>query len=549
VPEGWRDSLTTPRELPEETLRTFECRQAAQWLAAQIQSGLAPGEIMVLARKRDRLAVMQDELRALHIPAQQPEKTDLGQAPEVLDVVALLDALVSPIHDLSLARALKSPLFSVSDEALVQLALLQRATTPRTPWFDLLQQENHAPELQQLGPVLLRWQGWLATLPPHDALEAIYQDGDVLARFAGATPATLREGVLSNLQALLSAALQIDGARYATPYGFVRALKAGGVKTPARADAQAVQLLTVHGAKGLEASLVLLLDTDAPAPKAQTMGVLVDWPGESEVPQSFMFLASETRVPASALVALATEQQARAREELNALYVAMTRAKHRLVLSSVQPHHANLDSWWQRLQAQCAGIEMPPPSAGLEQEAVSPIFLPVLPPGPVNVAASSAEPVAPAKDTTESRIGQAMHRLLEWAPLGAQVCPEAQVRQAAREFGLDVAQGKQAADMAQRILRGQGAWAWDATQVAWHGNELALTVQGKVRRLDRLLQRNSGEWWVLDYKSAAQPQIKDELLAQLRDYRAAVQAIYPGQSVRAAFLSAQGTLEELEGTE
>jgi ATP-dependent helicase/nuclease subunit A len=279
------------------------------------------------------------------------------------------------------------------------------------------------------------------------------------------------------------------------------------------------------------------------------MGVLVDWPGESEVPQSFMFLASETHVPASALVALATEQQARAREELNALYVAMTRAKHRLVLSSVQPHHANLDSWWQRLQAHCAGIEAPPPSAGSERGTITPIFLPVLPPGPVNVAASSAEPVAPAKDTTESRIGQAMHRLLEWAPLGAQVCPEAQVRQAAREFGLDVAQGKQAADMAQRILRGQGAWAWDATKVAWHGNELALTVQGKVRRLDRLVQRNSGEWWVLDYKSAAQPQIKDELLAQLRGYRAAVQAIYPGQPVRAAFLSAQGTLEELEGTE
>ena len=55
-----------------------------------------------------------------------------------------------------------------------------------------------------------------------------------------------------------------------------------------------------------------------------------------------------------------------------------------------------------------------------------------------------------------------------------------------------------------------------------------------------------GSWWVLDYKSAARPQAQEELLAQLRGYRAAVQAASPGQTVRAAFLSAQGRLEEIE---
>ena len=47
----------------------------------------------------------------------QPEKSDLFDAPEVRDMVALLDALVSPTHDLSLARALKSPLFGLGDDA------------------------------------------------------------------------------------------------------------------------------------------------------------------------------------------------------------------------------------------------------------------------------------------------------------------------------------------------------------------------------------------------------------------------------------------------
>jgi ATP-dependent helicase/nuclease subunit A len=173
----------------------------------------------------------------------------------------------------------------------------------------------------------------------------------------------------------------------------------------------------------------------------------------------------------------------------------------------------------------------------------------VLPPGPVKAAAPPAGPVVRVKDTTESRIGQAMHRLLEWAPLGAQACPDSQVQQAAREFGLDVVQARQAAAMAQRILRGAGGWAWDAAQVEWHGNEVAVSVQGGVRRLDRLVRRGTGEWWVLDYKSAAQPQAQAALQAQLRSYRAAVQAIFPDQPVKAAFLSAQGTLEEVESSE
>ena len=83
----------------------------------------------------------------------------------------------------------------------------------------------------------------------------------------------------------------------------------------------------------------------------------------------------------------------------------------------------------------------------------------------------------------------------------------------------------------------------------WHGNEVPVTVQGSVRRIDRLVRRTDGTWWVLDYKSATQPQGSHELLAQLRSYRAAVQAASPGEPVRAAFLSAAGTLEEIQGNE
>lgn len=69
------------------------------------------------------------------------------------------------------------------------------------------------------------------------------------------------------------------------------------MRAPGRADAQAIRLLTVHGAKGLEADCVLLLDTDTRPQKAETMGVLVDWPGEQPAPSAFIFLASESNPP------------------------------------------------------------------------------------------------------------------------------------------------------------------------------------------------------------------------------------------------------------
>ena len=159
--------------------------------------------------------------------------------------------------------------------------------------------------------------------PPHDALSAIYDDGDVLARYVAASPAVQRSRVLANVQALLNAALQVDGGRYTTAYGLVRALRAGGIPAPVRAQADAVRLLTVHGAKGLEAPLVLMLDADGEAGKTETMGVLVDWPGEAPHPQRFVFLASESRPPACVADALAREQVERRREELNALYLSL----------------------------------------------------------------------------------------------------------------------------------------------------------------------------------------------------------------------------------
>ncbi len=567
APPTWRDSLTEPRLEVEETLSMRECAQAAQWVAAQIASGTPPQDVLVLARTHDSLAQMQLALRTLRVPCVRPEKAQLVDAPEVQDVIALLDALVSPDHDLALARALKSPLFALSDAQLVEIELLRRTlqerleavTAPphaaRCSWLDALQKEElNCQELRRLGGDLALYRQWVAQLPPHDALQAIYAHRDVLARYAAAAPAVQRAGVLAHLRALLAAALDEAGGRYLTPYAFVRAMKRGGPRAPMRVDAAAVRLLTIHGAKGLEAHAVLLLDTDT-APKAlENMGALVDWPGEDAVPRHFVFLASEKDCPPSTAELLESELAARQREELNILYVAITRAKHCLALSCVQAKadgHAP-GSWWSRLSADLQAVEdqaAQAGEAGSGAAADSEITLAVLP-GYQPGALAPAEPLAAS--TPQSRQGEAMHQLLEQAghPGAVDACA-ARLARLARDFDIPLDAAARAAAMARSILHGEGAWAWDDACIEQAMNEVPLTWQGQGLRLDRLVRlrqpRQGARWWVLDYKSASEPELQWQLLAQMRRYREALAALLPGEPVQAAFLTGEGRLVLLDG--
>lgn len=538
---GWRDSLVTPRETEEERQVTVEARQAAAWIAGEIAAGTRAGDILVLARRRDRLAEMEAALRALHIPAQQPDADRLRDQPAVQDVVALLDVLVSPGHDLSLARALRSPIFGLDDAALASLAACVRAQgAPARGWFEVLTDPQDGPrELEAVAERLLRWRGWLDSLPPHDALAAIYRDGDVVARFAAATPAPLRPAVAAHVSAVPGAALEIRGGRQLTAYALVRALKTAPIEAPARLANDAVQLLTVHRAKGLEASVVLLLDTDAPPPAAESMGVLCDWPVEAAAPRRFVFLASEQRPPACCADALAAEREARGREELNALYVALTRARRRLVLSSLEPHRRASVTWWERVRPHAAATH-PADAPDRAPPADAPWPMPDLPAWTPPPAAPAVTDEATA-DAEAARFGSALHRLLEWADAAGVTQSPARLRQAQREFGLDAQAIRRAAEMAERMLRGEAAWAWDPAVVDWQGNEVELHHEGTPLRLDRLVRRrDDGCWWVIDYKSALRPHDDPALVDQLRRYREAVGVALGGGAVRAAFINGQG---------
>jgi ATP-dependent helicase/nuclease subunit A len=99
---------------------------------------------------------------------------------------------------------------------------------------------------------------------------------------------------------------------------------------------------------------------------------------------------------------------------------------------------------------------------------------------------------------------------------------------------------------AQAIAVGDCACAWDTNRLQWQYNEVPIRRNGRLLRPLRLVQTHpEGHWWVLDYKSKAAPHLDADLCAQLLGYRTAIAQATPGQVIRAAFLTPQGVLFEV----
>jgi ATP-dependent helicase/nuclease subunit A len=540
----WRDTLTMPRHEPETMLRTAEAATVARAVHELVHGqGHAPGEVFVLARKRASLRLVADALRAAHLPCVAPEEVRLVELPEVLDLLAVLDVLASSGQSLSLARALKSPLFGASDEDLLHLSI--GAKEVGHWWGALMRTDTSSPVLARARMLLSGWQQAAAMLPPHDLLDRIVHEGDLIPRLAAAVPAERAVGAIDAVHALLACALELDGARYATTYNFVRALRRRSVKILPAARADAVQLLTIHGAKGLEARAVFVMDAEPEMQGAETATLLVDWPVSASRPRRVAFMASEARCPPSLRTLLDEEEAARRREEINGLYVAMTRARERLVFSRTPPHRGGpLRSWWHRVES--VATAWTPVAMAMQQAAMQTTSVVDL---PLRSRATPSAPIADAQDTTAARLGQAVHRVLEWAAATESPDLERLAAAAADEFG--VGDAPLVRTIAARILSSPAcARFFDARGLAWAGSEVPVVgvggEAGQVLRIDRLV-RTAGDaptWWVLDYKLVGTPRDRPGYRDQLAAYRRAVQALQPGEAVRAAFITGKGELIE-----
>ena len=623
--DTWRPSLTEPRREPELHRREAEARRIAACIAALLRDGqVQPGDVFVLARKREGLRVLAQVLKGLGIAHAAPEDMALLDAPDVRDLLALLDALASSGHQLSLAHALRSPLFGATEADLLWLAAASRSahwlgeeppqarrsapasdeapladdappngsadsdesavssTGPVTrSWWEVLLQAEPASlsePLRRAQGLLSRWASVAALRSPHDLLDAIVDEGDLTARLAAAVPASERRARLHAVEALLALALELDGGRYAGLYGFVRALKSRALKLAAPAEPDAVQLLTVHGAKGLEAKVVVLMDAEAGPARAESMALAISWPVQEPVPRTVAFIVSEAKPPPSLQALLDDEKEQRQREELNALYVAMTRARHRLLLSRTPAKRQSASaSWWARVQPHAAPLVVPELDAGVDvnvdaanvEDAARAVHaagaahadgvatvarlkvLPRVAPLPAEAVDGVGAEVGQSPDEVDesAALGEALHRVLEWhsGPRGRDHTLDRLMAAAAQMYGLDARRDERLQRSVKAILGSADCAAFfDAGALAWHGNEVPLSWNGHDMRLDRLVCRQDAAgartWWVLDYKLNPAPQRNPDYLQQLWRYREAVMALQPGEPVRCAFITGQGRL-------
>ena len=550
--QAWRDSLTSPRRPPEEVRRAQEARNVALAVHELLANASArAGDIMVLCRKRQSLRLAAQALRELSIPHVAVEDHDLLDAVEVRDLVALLDVLASHGHSLSLAQALRSPLFGAGDQDLITLA---SCAARGGDWWDaLMNQEHDSAVLLRARTLLQQWDGDARQLPPHDLLDRIIHQGEYRERVAAVVSADQRAVALDAIDALLEQSLTLDGARCATPYNFVRAVKRRTIRVAPREHADSVRLLTIHGAKGLEARVVFVMDADPQPTAARTANVLVDWPVESEAPTRCAFVYSESRCPESLNAQLQFELAARQREELNGLYVAMTRAKEHLLFSATEPsRHADGPSWWARLTDHMQSWPLmpdPAPGQGGTDEAILLKALPVVPPTALQTVPQLTAD-AGESDLPTRRLGRAVHRFLEWAGGAPIACPKqawpSLASQAALEFAASV---DEVLAIGQRILESDDcARFFSGAGLRWVGNEVPVSDAGDVLRIDRLVQLDEDGakvWWVLDYKLAREPDQLHPYREQLLRYRDAVAALEAGTEVRCGFITSQGQLLEL----
>ena len=226
----------------------------------------------------------------------------------------------------------------------------------------------------------------------------------------------------------------------------------------------------------------------------------------------------------------------------------MTRARSQLLLSAVQPHQRpDTTSWWARL---CPLVPpwQPPENVDAAPEVPSNPVLRELPPWQPSLATPAATSHAAADRPEQARLGEALHRVLEWA--GAVPAPDlpALAAAAASEFGLPPPAHPELLRLARTVWGSAPVRRFfDPARLAWSGNEVTLLDGEAILRLDRLVAVEEGAartWWVLDYKLQPAPHTVPAYVEQLRRYRARVQALQPADGVRAAFITSAGDVIE-----
>ena len=570
-----RDPLTLPRAEAGEGARHKEAQQFADTLQrivtewsvrdGAVERRAAYGDIMVLVRSRTHLQVYEEALRARHIPFISSRRGGLLDTLEAEDVQALLMFLITPFADLALAQVLRAPMFGCGDEDLMLLSGFgiwdfgfggaapdqgdealpksQIQNPGSSSWWSRLQQlPDPSPALERARELLMRWLKLADKLPVHDLLDRIYFEGDVIARYRAVLPPEMRARVVANLHAFMEIALSVDAGRYPSLPRFLQELRELRDSCDDAPDegrlgtaGDAVRIYTVHESKGLEAPIVWLLDANAGNNHRDGSDVLLDWPNDAAAPAHFSLYADQASRGRKRAPLFEQEAALAAREEMNLLYVAMTRAQQALIVSGNRGGRENkAPSWHMRIEAAVAPCENP-----LRRQAetvAQPMPKTALPKLPAVIEIGKRS----ARNTEQQQRGIWLHALLQHLAEGVAG------QELRRRCGIPREEYEGLLQQAQRLMAQPELQPYfDPAKYRKAYNEMPyVDAQGAVKRIDRLVEFDD-EVWVLDYKTG-EASAPEKYRAQMSEYREAMQAAYAGRPVRCALLFGDGVLREID---
>ena len=576
-------------------------RDLAREIRRQVESGIAVfdrstrdlrpagyGDYIVLVRRRD--ATFEEIIRALKtegVPVAGADRLKLSSHIVFDDLISLARCALFPDDDLSLAEVLRSPLCDVDEDGLYALAGRENRKAGQL-WRDLRDRAHERPEWARARDALqaaINARGGDPFAFFSQALNRVDDTGQsgrarILARLGREAEEAIDETLNQVLAAENRGAIDLETC--------LAQLEAADVEVKRELEGARgeVRVMTVHGAKGLEAPIVILPDTTMKA-KAQGPSLMPAVTPEGEGEAWLMAPGSaKDDCPASADARAA--RQARTDDEtLRLLYVALTRARDRvIVMGRASSRGAEAGSWWSilsetfdRLGDQVREVEndvrrygVDPerrPVAADEARSVSALPAWASSPPPADAAARFASPSRmeggsiriPAPSPLANRAaggaslgrfrrGDLIHRLLERLPeIAPADRPDAARRLLARETDLDEAQRAEMIAAAFSVLDdarfapvfGPGSRA----EVALTGSAPDLPPGVAINgRIDRLVVTPE-KVLVVDYKTNrpapdAIEAVDPAYVLQAAVYVAVLKRLYPDRPVEAALVWTDG---------
>jgi ATP-dependent helicase/nuclease subunit A len=485
------------------------------------QRPLQPRDILILVRKRSpfsRLLIRQ--LKQANIPVAGEDRFLLTSHLAVQDLLSLGQFLLQPQDDLALATVLTSPLIGLTHQELMEVAINRQGSL----WAELATQQT-TPSYQKAYTWLKKIFDKTDYLSPFDLFSYVLYESEGKKRLISRLSFEAEDVITEFLNLLL--ALEHQGAStLELAMGEIFDQDTELKRDSADAQQNEVRLMTIHGSKGLQAPVVILVEKFNAVTKINP----ILW---QEADQGEVLLLARPPLDQDTPLTKFLKEQQKLKEEAEdkrLLYVALTRPQDHLYVCGYG-NKKKEDDWYSMLEIHGVPVEEWGGDQGEAAVSTAPsesLQLPDFFNQPVELPKTAKSGEEKSPPSPEAHRGILIHKLLEILPdiplTQRPLVGERLVQQATSDTTLQ----QDCLATAEKLLTAEDLKEFfGEASVA----ELEIvTATGQLIRLDRVVLGPTLK--ILDFKSTQNPpesvdQIPEPIRTQLESYKAALHALYP----------------------